>query len=164
MRSLISIINTLLFIATNNATPLPSIPTFILALPFAVTSSFLPLAMAVDRTKFRTCQQTSFCRRHRHGKSKRLYDYRLVGESVRIHRGGDAIAADDDGVATAAAAGVASGGGGGSLLSKISRKLLLGKHEGVPATGGGGGTRTFGDRLPYSRPNYPTSHHSPPRR
>ena len=144
MQSLISIINTLLFIATNNATPLPSIPTFILALPFAVTSSFLPLAMAVDRTKFRTCQQTSFCRRHRHGKSKRLYDYRLVGESVRIHRGGDAIAADDDGVATAAAAGVASGGGGGSLLSKISRKLLLGKHEGVPATGGGG-------RDPYVR-------------
>ena len=63
---------------------------------------------------------------------------------MRIHRGGDAIAADDDGVATAAAAGVASGGGGGSLLSKISRKLLLGKHKGVPATGGGG-------RDPYVR-------------
>lgn len=40
--------------------------------------------MAVDRTKFRTCQQTSFCRRHRHGKSKRLYDYKLVSESVQL--------------------------------------------------------------------------------
>ncbi|EJK77905.1 hypothetical protein THAOC_00231 [Thalassiosira oceanica] len=44
-----------------NATPPPA-----LALP--LIASCLPVAMAVDRSKFRTCEQTSFCRRHRHGR------------------------------------------------------------------------------------------------
>ena len=41
--------------------------------------------MAVDRAKFRTCDQTSFCRRHRDDHSSRLYRYRLVKDSVLFH-------------------------------------------------------------------------------
>ena len=75
--------------------------TILVALCFVVsTAILLPVAMAVDRSKFRTCQQTSFCRRHRHGKSKRLYDYKLVGESVELHSVKDAVAS----AASAAAA------------------------------------------------------------
>ncbi|KAL9189094.1 hypothetical protein ACHAXT_011584 [Thalassiosira profunda] len=72
------------------------------------------VAMAVDRSKFRTCGQTSFCRRHRHGKSKRLYDYHLVGDSVALHTdGSEAIGA----------------AGEGGLLSKFSRKLMGRKED-----------------------------------
>lgn len=82
------------------------------------TAILLPIAMAVDRSKFRTCQQTSFCRRHRHGKSKRLYDYKLVGDSVQLHNVKDAVAS----AAASAAAAVASEKRG--LLSKF-----LGGHS-----------------------------------
>lgn len=41
--------------------------------------------MAVDRSKFRTCQQTSFCRRHRSKHSASLYRYKLLAESVQFH-------------------------------------------------------------------------------
>lgn len=41
--------------------------------------------MAVDRSKFRTCSQTSFCRRHRENHSSRLYNYVLDKESVHFH-------------------------------------------------------------------------------
>ena len=43
-------------------------------------------AMAVDRSKFRTCQQTSFCRRQRHFTGQGPYEYVLVPESIHIHR------------------------------------------------------------------------------
>ena len=43
------------------------------------------LGMAVDRSKFRTCSQTSFCRRHRENHSSRLYQYRLDPQSVHFH-------------------------------------------------------------------------------
>jgi mannosyl-oligosaccharide alpha-1,3-glucosidase len=46
---------------------------------------FPSLAFAVDRSKFRTCDQTSFCRRHRDDHSSRLYRYRLVKDSVIFH-------------------------------------------------------------------------------
>lgn len=90
--------------------------------------------MAVDRSKFRTCQQTSFCRRHRLGKSRQLYDYSLVYDSVRILRDDDRDAFNvgdaNDGVTTT--------GAGEGLLSKFSRKLLLGNHvpeaEGAPSS------------------------------
>ena len=42
-------------------------------------------AMAVDRSKFRTCQQTSFCHRHRHGKASSLYKYQLEADSLQLH-------------------------------------------------------------------------------
>jgi len=41
--------------------------------------------MAVDRSKFRTCSQTSFCRRHRENHSSRLYQYKLDKSSVKFH-------------------------------------------------------------------------------
>jgi hypothetical protein len=76
--------------------------------------------MAVDRSKFRTCQQTSFCRRHRLGKSRQLYDYSLVSDSVRILRDDDRDAFNIGD----AIDGVTTNGAGGGLLSKFSRKLL----------------------------------------
>jgi hypothetical protein len=42
-------------------------------------------ALAVDRTKFRTCDQTSFCRRHRAKASESLYHYKLLPESLHFH-------------------------------------------------------------------------------
>lgn len=41
--------------------------------------------MAVDQSKFRTCAQTSFCRRHRGGHSANLYKYKIVEDSVHFH-------------------------------------------------------------------------------
>jgi hypothetical protein len=41
--------------------------------------------MAVDQSKFRTCEKTSFCRRHRGGHSASLYKYRIVEDSVKFH-------------------------------------------------------------------------------
>ena len=48
-------------------------------------------SMAVDRSKFRTCKQTSFCRRHRQHadatphKSHVLYHYEVLPDSVHFH-------------------------------------------------------------------------------
>jgi mannosyl-oligosaccharide alpha-1,3-glucosidase len=41
--------------------------------------------MAVDRSKFRTCEQTSFCRRHRHNQHGRLFEYKLLPETMHFH-------------------------------------------------------------------------------
>ena len=41
--------------------------------------------MAVDRSKFRTCSTTSFCRRHRHGRSKPAFKYQLDPASIQFH-------------------------------------------------------------------------------
>jgi alpha 1,3-glucosidase len=46
----------------------------------------LTVVMAVDRSKFRTCQQTSFCRRHREARSTAAFDYALIPESIRFTR------------------------------------------------------------------------------
>ena len=49
------------------------------------------VVMAVDRSKFRTCQQTSFCRRNRQHadgtahQSHTLYRYKILPESVHFH-------------------------------------------------------------------------------
>ena len=42
--------------------------------------------MAVDRSKFRTCQQTSFCRRQRHYTGDGPYEYVLLPDSIQIHQ------------------------------------------------------------------------------
>ena len=58
---------------------------------FTCITSFT-LVMAVDRSKFRTCSQTSFCRRHRQGRSKAIYKYNLDPTSIQFHplvKGGD---------------------------------------------------------------------------
>jgi alpha 1,3-glucosidase len=47
--------------------------------------SGLCVAFAVDQSKFRTCSQTSFCRRHRGGHSKDLYKYQILEGSVHFH-------------------------------------------------------------------------------
>ena len=39
----------------------------------------------MDRSKFRTCEKTSFCRRHRGNASGRLYNYRLQKDSIHFH-------------------------------------------------------------------------------
>ena len=39
----------------------------------------------MDRHKFRTCQQTSFCRRHRNQHSASLYRYKLLADTVHFH-------------------------------------------------------------------------------
>ena len=44
---------------------------------------------AVDQSKFRTCEQTSFCRRHRDGHSERLYKYQIDVDSVHFHLPGE---------------------------------------------------------------------------
>ena len=112
--------------------------TILVALCFVVsTAILLPVAMAVDRSKFRTCQQTSFCRRHRHGKSKRLYDYKLVGESVELHSVKDAVAS----AASAAAAAAAT-------VTETTKRGLLSKFL------GSAGHTSHGEQLqedPYVR-------------
>jgi len=107
-----SIINTLLVLLSQAITSLSAIP-FI-----ATTSSLIPVAMAVDRSKFRTSQQTSFCRRHRHGKSKQLYHYKVLSDSIQVHRGDDVNTVNDGGVKEDVGAET------GGLLSKFSRKLM----------------------------------------
>merc|ERR1719410_2440105 len=42
----------------------------------------IDISMAVDKSKFRTCMQTSFCRRHR--SSKPLISYSLDADSIRF--------------------------------------------------------------------------------
>jgi len=45
--------------------------------------------MAVDRSKFRTCDQTSFCRRHRSGRSQSIYQYRVLPDTIQILQNDD---------------------------------------------------------------------------
>ena len=46
-------------------------------------------ALAVDRSKFRTCQQTGFCRRQRHFTGGGPYEYVLLPESIQVHEDKD---------------------------------------------------------------------------
>jgi mannosyl-oligosaccharide alpha-1,3-glucosidase len=47
------------------------------------------LVMAVDRTKFRTCSNSSFCRRNRNGRNQPMYSYRILSNSLMIHKNDD---------------------------------------------------------------------------
>ena len=53
--------------------------------PVILAYCLLATGMAVDQSKFRTCDQTSFCRRHREKHSASLYQYRINEESVTFH-------------------------------------------------------------------------------
>lgn len=66
---------------TNTAAPILCLVVLIIFLSLAQS---LNVVMAVDRSKFRTCQQTSFCRRHREARSTAAFDYALVPESIRF--------------------------------------------------------------------------------
>ncbi len=66
--------------------------------------------MAVDRSKFRTCSQTSFCRRNRNGRSKPAYQYHLDPASIEFHTGtGTGIDTNSGGSTDAAAEAVVGG-------------------------------------------------------
>jgi mannosyl-oligosaccharide alpha-1,3-glucosidase len=92
-------------------------------------------AMAVDPKKFRTCQQTSFCRRHRDAHSARLYDYELIKDSIVFHH--PAVPGDHHqaAAATATAAAAAAGDEGSknnnnnNMWTSISRRLLGNKDD-----------------------------------
>ena len=53
--------------------------------PALLAGCLLTTGMAVDQSKFRTCEQTSFCRRHREQHSASLYHYRIDQDSVHFH-------------------------------------------------------------------------------
>jgi mannosyl-oligosaccharide alpha-1,3-glucosidase len=72
---------------------LSSTRSVMLLLALAIGTSSFHLVMAVDRTKFRTCAQTSFCRRHRANKSAVLYNYNVVPGSVHFHLPSETAAA-----------------------------------------------------------------------
>lgn len=57
----------------------------ILSWPLVLAGCLLATGMAVDQSKFRTCEQTSFCRRHRGKHLASLYQYRIDEESVTFH-------------------------------------------------------------------------------
>ena len=80
------------------------------------------LVMAVDRTKFRTCAQTSFCRRHRTNKSAVLYNYKVLPGSVHFHLPEEPIHTPPQEAATA-------GAGTGDFWSKFSQRILGGPND-----------------------------------
>ena len=53
--------------------------------PVVLACCILATGMAVDQSKFRKCEQTSFCRRHRGQHSASLYEYRVDENSVTFH-------------------------------------------------------------------------------
>eukprot|EP00978_Attheya_sp_CCMP212_P020444 scaffold58527_cov50-Attheya_sp.AAC.1 len=75
--------------------------------------------MAVDRSKFRTCAQTSFCRRHRGGHSASLYHYRLDPDSVQL------LEVPGDVVADAAADAPPDTG----VWSSVKKRMLGDNHD-----------------------------------
>lgn len=85
--------------------------------------SMMTVVMAVDRSKFRTCDQTSFCRRHRYGAHKDLFHYKLLKDTVHfVHNStkktNDAVVKDDH--------EDEHPNGGGGVWQSLSRSLLGG--------------------------------------
>jgi mannosyl-oligosaccharide alpha-1,3-glucosidase len=78
-------------------------------------------ALAVDRSKFRTCDQTSFCRRHRAKASGSLYRYKLLPESLHFHI---PLTAGTDEEASSSASSSSS------LWKSFSSRILGSKEEG----------------------------------
>lgn len=83
--------------------------------------------MAVDRSKFRTCEQTSFCRRHRHAAHGSLFRYKLVEESIQFHTSNpatDNIAEQEAAVTDAEAPSEAEAAAADGVWQSIQRRLL----------------------------------------
>ena len=114
------------------------------------------LSFAVDRSKFRTCAQTSFCRRHRNGHSESLYKYKLTewkfheyqqeqGGATSDGKGEEVVGADGSETAAAAAdaedGGAAAASGGGGIWNSVVSRVL----------GGGSGKKSAGPLDPYVR-------------
>jgi len=64
--------------------------------PALLAGCLFATGMAVDQSKFRTCEQTSFCRRHRGQHSARLYQYRIEEDSVIFHLPNENVDAFDE--------------------------------------------------------------------
>ena len=80
--------------------------------------------LAVDRSKFRTCDKTSFCRRHRNNHQQELYKYKVVRDSVEFHIPDKKdVEVDKE-----------EKGGGGSFLWKSVQQRLLGGKDGAENT------------------------------
>eukprot|EP00934_Nitzschia_sp_Nitz4_P003551 Nitzschia sp. Nitz4//scaffold3_size479765//102873//106087//NITZ4_000042-RA/size479765-augustus-gene-0.27-mRNA-1//-1//CDS//3329550584//3541//frame0 len=61
------------------------VPSFTSRLTAVLFFCWIALSASVDQSKFRTCDQTSFCRRHRAQHSSSLYSYRILPDSVQFH-------------------------------------------------------------------------------
>lgn len=77
--------------------------------------SIYATAFAVDRSKFRTCDQTSFCRRHREKASASLYKYKLVKDSLHFHLPSEGVKEPEE---------------ESSLWKSFSSRILGGKGDG----------------------------------
>ena len=83
--------------------------------------------VAVDQRKFRTCSQTSFCRRHRERHSAALYQYKLEASTVKFHIPSDYIQQEDDGKVVP----VETQAAGGSLWGSLQQRVLgANKYDG----------------------------------
>ena len=101
------------------------------------------VAFAVDRSKFRTCQQTSFCRRHRSGRSGSLYRYRMEGWTFH------GPAAEEG---AEAGAGAGAGGGGQDQGTEKQRPQADGLWGSlVTRVLGGDGAAAEGEADPHFR-------------
>uniref|UniRef100_A0A7S4K6T3 Glucosidase II subunit alpha n=1 Tax=Odontella aurita TaxID=265563 RepID=A0A7S4K6T3_9STRA len=95
---------------------------------------------AVDRSKFRTCGQTSFCRRHRGLHSAKLYSYQVLPETVRFHPfAGGAGGDGSDGADGGASAGAAAAGGGSGLWKSVGSVMSRALGTGGGEESGGSG-------------------------
>jgi len=102
------------------------------------------LTMGVDRTKFRTCEQTSFCRRHRQGAHHSLFRYKLLKETVHFHYDPAEERKEGEDDKQEVEDPKQFGGGGGGIWKSIQRRLI----------GGKGGSSTTED--PYVAGPHPT--------
>ena len=85
---------------------------------------------AVDQSKFRTCEQTSFCRRHRDGHSERLYKYQIDVDSVHFHlpgEGGEDADGNEDGSDEDNGHGVAKNAEPSTIWRSLQDRILGGK-------------------------------------
>mmetsp|Transcript_1229 Transcript_1229/g.2479 ORF Transcript_1229/g.2479 Transcript_1229/m.2479 type:complete len:1054 (-) Transcript_1229:66-3227(-) len=92
-----------------------------LLLLLGITSAF-----AVDQSKFRTCDQTSFCRRHRGEHSAALYKYRLDKASVHFHLPKEADEDEKEKAAIEEAKKQSKGG----LWQSLKQGILGGSEDG----------------------------------
>jgi hypothetical protein len=107
-----------------------------------LTGWTISFGFAVDQSKFRTCDQTSFCRRHRGGHSAALYKYRLDKDSVQFHIPSEENDAVKEAAADAAAEAEAKNNAG--LWKSLQDRIL------------GGSEDTDSEKDPYFRGTAPT--------
>lgn len=90
------------------------------------TFSSMMMGMAVDQSKFRTCSQTSFCRRHRGQHSAALYKYSIDVDSVHFHVPSKAGEGEEE---TQAEPKAESSMGGSGLWKSLQERILGGSQD-----------------------------------